>query len=230
MEPAADEYADFVEHPRFGKGPRFTGLNPPPFGENVNLHWQATTLQEVAAQYEAVLGKAWPYGEMNAESARGRRVPNTAIEADVSRQRPATVPVTHYFDLQRVCRDCGRPFIFFAAEQKHWYEELGFPLESDCVRCVDCRKKQQKIKRLRKRYEELLAMADRTAEQTVELAESCLMLIEDGVFSVKQTQRVRTLLNAIRADATSRCQSQITDLTERTKAIEAGSAGQSQHV
>ena len=52
----------------------------------------------------------------------------------MSRQSPAMVPVTHYYDVTRTCRDCDRPFIFFAQEQKHWYEQLGLPLEADCAR------------------------------------------------------------------------------------------------
>lgn len=93
------EFREFVTHPRYGQGPRFTGLNP----ENDNatgrvfLHWH---------------------------SPQGVRIPNTAIPADVSRQVPATIPVTHYFDAKRRCADCGRAFLFFAAEQKYWYEEL----------------------------------------------------------------------------------------------------------
>jgi hypothetical protein len=53
---------------------------------------------------------------------------STAVAADVSRQIFTTMPVTHYFDVKRVCRGCQRPFLFFADEQKHWYEELGFSI------------------------------------------------------------------------------------------------------
>ena len=41
--------------------------------------------------------------------------------------------MTHYFDAKRVCRKCERPFLFFAEEQKYWYEDLRFPLEADCL-------------------------------------------------------------------------------------------------
>src|SRR5690554_738010 len=101
-------YDSYVEHPRYGRKPRITGLNPVNDYRRVFLHWH---------------------------SGDDCRIPNTAVEADLSRQSPAAVPVTHYFDVKRACRDCGRPFIFYALEQKHWYEELGFCLEADCVRC-----------------------------------------------------------------------------------------------
>ena len=101
------EYRDFVVHPRYGQGPRITGLNPETdHAARVFLHWH---------------------------SPQWSRIPNTAILADLSRQSTATVPVTHYFEVKRRCRDCGKPLIFFAVEQQYWYEELGFGLDSDCV-------------------------------------------------------------------------------------------------
>jgi hypothetical protein len=166
------KYANYVEHPRFGRYPQITGLNPEsdlttgqPF-----LHWNATD-----------------------------RIANTAIPADLSRQSPATVPVTHYFDVKRQCRDCDRPFIFFAQEQKHWYEDLGLPLEADCVRCVECRKHQRGIALKRERYEELFHVPERTPAEDLEMAECCLSLIEEGIFHRRQMQRIRELLKRIDA-------------------------------
>jgi hypothetical protein len=144
------------------------------------------------------------------------RIPNTAIPADLSRQMPATVPVTHYFDAKRQCVDCGKPFIFFAAEQKYWYEELGFPLESDCVRCVVCRKKQQGLELKRDRYEELFHVEARTVEQNLEMAECALSLAEVGVFGKRQLERVRATLKKVPSGA------KLQALWERVHALEAG--------
>lgn len=95
-------YANFVKHPRYGRQPRFTGLNPQTnFDSHTFLHWH---------------------------SPQSCRIDNTAIVADLDKQVAATVPVTHYYDVERQCRDCNQMFIFFAAEQKYWYEELQFPL------------------------------------------------------------------------------------------------------
>lgn len=161
------EFDDYVEHPRFGRGPRFTGLNP---------------------ETDLMTGK--PSLHWNAEA----RIPNTAVEADLSRQSRATVPVTHYYDVKRQCRDCGRRFIFFALEQKHWYEELGLPLEADCVRCAPCRTRQHGIAAKRARYE-LFHVKARTADENLEMAECSLSLIEAGEFHPRHTHRVRELLN-----------------------------------
>jgi hypothetical protein len=168
---AEDKYDSYVEHPRYGRRPRYTGLNPQTdFGGGTFLHWH---------------------------SSGSCRIPNTAIPADPLRQSPATVSVTHYFDVERECRDCRRMFIFFAAEQQHWYEELQFGLDSDCVRCPPCRKKRQESTELREQYESLLHQPNRDERQTLTMAECCLKLIESGDFTTNQCQRVRALINCV---------------------------------
>jgi len=125
MKKQSDIFAEFVDHPRYGRRPRITGLNPHPNDTRVTLHWNAKTHQEVVSQYEAVIGK-WPHGNLGLRTDRTKRIPNTAVLADLTKQSKATFPVTHYFDLERICLKCSRPFIFFAAEQKHWYETLTY--------------------------------------------------------------------------------------------------------
>ena len=188
------DYQEFVTHPRYGQGPRITGLNPDTDDDDGTvLHWH---------------------------SPRESRIPNTAIAADRSRQSPATIPVTHYFDVRRSCRDCGKPFIFFAAEQKHWYEELGFPLESDCVRCVVCRKTQQGLDRARNRYEELFHVANRTAGQDLELADCGLLLVESGVFHQRQLQHMRAILKRVSPGLDDTLAKKLTRLWQRLRALE----------
>jgi Probable zinc-ribbon domain len=220
MTRTSDKYATFVDHPRYGQGPNITGLNPSPRDRTVNLHWNALVRDEIAAVWEAATGEQYPYGRLVVYSDRRRRIPNTAIAADLSRQVLATVPVTHYFDMECKCRDCGRQFIFFAKEQKHWYEDLGFSLNSDCVRCVECRKQQQGLGQERERYEMLCHVPERTVEQCLQMAESCLSLIESDVFSKKQVERVRMLLNAVPDDADVRKHRCFGDIIKRLHAIE----------
>lgn len=173
MNPNADKYAEFVEHPRYGCGPRLTGCDPSD-GKNVFFHWH---------------------------SGPECRIPNTAIAADTSKQVEPTVAVTHYFDVIRTCRDCSRKFLFFAEEQKYWYETLGFGLDSDCVRCVECRKSEQQIARWRERYDMLLKQTARTESETLELIDSALSLIEVEVFGKRTLERTRALLNSFAGDA-----------------------------
>lgn len=126
---------------------------------------------------------------------RGRFIPGTAVLADLTRQAPATLAWTHYWDEARTCLDCSCRFLFFAAEQKYWYEELGFGLDADCVRCVACRKREHGLGKARQRYEELFHREHRAEAESVEMAECCLALIEASLFSKRQTERVRVLLN-----------------------------------
>ena len=163
--PDISKYSDFVEHPRYGRGPRFTMLEPK---GDVYLGWHI----------------------------KGR-IPKTAIKADVSKQRDATLHVTHYYDQERRCCECNRNFIFFAAEQKHWYEELQFGLDSDCVRCAPCRKAQQGLQRTRFRYENLFHVLERSPDQCAQMIECSLELIENQIFTPKHLQKVRTLINKL---------------------------------
>jgi hypothetical protein len=169
--PIDDTYSGYVEHPRYGKKPRLTGLDVDSTADGtVYCHWH---------------------------SPAGVRVPNTAVVADVSRQAPATLPVTHYFDAKRVCRTCGQPFLFFAEEQKYWYEDLAFPLEADCLDCVPCRKDEQRLRAARQRYEALLSDTSRTDTETLELVECALLLVVSSVFSTKVVPKVRGLLKPL---------------------------------
>ena len=191
MKNQMDRYVHFVDHPRYGQRPCFTDLNPSPLDPDVSLHFNAIEPAELVARYESATGQKWPSSISGFHLSRGRRIEGTAIAADLDRQTQATVAVTHYFDLERECRDCGRPFIFFAMEQKRWYEELGFGLDSDCVRCVECRKRLQRIAGLRAIYENLFHVENKTADQCLEMAGACLSLMEAGVFTAKQSHRVR---------------------------------------
>jgi len=196
MKPRTAEYADFVEHPRYGKGPRFTGLDvaDSPDG-TVYCHWHSPT---------------------------GVRVPNTAVVADVARQASATLPVTHYFDTKRICRKCGRPFLFFAEEQKYWYEDLKFPLEADCLDCAPCRKDEQQIRVMRQKYDALLAETGRTESDTLELVGCALLLVEASVFSEKVLPKLRGLLKPLLLNPEGPSYTQAEALVSRINNVAAG--------
>lgn len=166
------DYSEYVEHPRYGRGPRFSGIRP----EDI------------------------PLGYRMKSYVSARTIGGTAVKADLEKQSFSCVPVLYYFDLERQCVDCGRPFIFFAEEQKHWYETLGFALDADCIRCIDCRNREHTIQRMRRRYEELLHRQNLSIEEQFEVVENALALIECGVFSTRLTERVRMILNRILAD------------------------------
>lgn len=166
-----DRYESYVEHPRFGREPRLTGLNiesshVDSSNTDVFVHWHPG------------------------------RIPNTAVPADVSKQVGATIQVTHYYDLDRTCRKCNRPFIFFAEEQKYWYEELKLPLEADAVNCVPCRRKIRELQALKARYQELYH-ADRSETATYEMVEAALVLVEEGIFQVTVLEKLKGMVRQV---------------------------------
>jgi hypothetical protein len=87
-------------------------------------------------------------------------------------------------------------FLFFAEEQKYWYEDLKFPLEADCLDCPPCRKDEQRLRAIRRKYDALLEKTARTQADTLELVESGLFLVESVVFSAKLLPKLRGLLKA----------------------------------
>ncbi len=164
-----DDYSNFVEHHRFGRAPRYTDLQLKPVSE------------------------CYALTVYHSEGA----IPGTAVRATPDRQR-AAVPVLYYFDLKRTCYECGRPFLFFAEEQKHWYETLELPLSANCVRCVVCRQARQELRRELARYEELVKRAPEwTPAELTELVELALELIETGEFSRKLIPKIRHWLNRL---------------------------------
>ena len=75
-----NDYDTFVDHPRYGRGPRITGLNPEPFADGVHLHWNSTTYKEIKAAYEKEFGHYPGYDtdSYGPSYLRARRIPHTA--------------------------------------------------------------------------------------------------------------------------------------------------------
>lgn len=183
------KYDNYVDHPRYGRHPLQTGLNPQKdFARGVHLHWHTS---------EDCL------------------VPNTAVKANTGQQVDAVFPVTHYFDVKRQCKDCGRMFLFFAREQKYWYESLRFTLNADCIRCVDCRKQEQFSASRRSQYETLLKNENRSDTDTLVLVACCLTLIERSEFGIRSLETARQLLNSVPKQSPLRQHASYRDLTIR---------------
>jgi hypothetical protein len=125
---------------------------------------------------------------------------------------------TMYFDILKTCVDCRRHFIFYAAEQKHWHEDLGFSTAADCVRCVNCRKLRQSDERSHADYQRLLSKERRSLEDISSFVTAALDLQRQG--KLKSFEKVRAILNAaIESHPDSQSQERIAALREQiTKA------------
>ena len=83
----------------------------------------------------------------------------SAQRADISRQNYSVCPRHWYVDATFSCQDCGNVFTFSASEQRFWYEDRHFWIDSLPTRCTACRKEQRTRLNLRKRYDALIATA-----------------------------------------------------------------------
>ena len=128
-------------------------------------------------------------------------------------------PITHYFDVKRRCDDCDRMFIFFAREQKHWYESLQFSINADCIRCTECRKQKQYTANRRSQYELLLKSDNRSDVDTLTLVDCCLTLIESSEFGGRSLQTARQLLNQIPQTSAVRNHATFRNLVARADAL-----------
>ncbi len=166
-----DKFADYVEHPRYGRRPRFTNLVPRVFADEKFV--------------------------IKARCGCDCRIDGTAIAADMGKQSGASYFIKYYFDEKKLCIDCNHPFIFFAQEQKHWFDVLGFSLNTEGRRCYDCRQIQNQLKRNSRRFAVLKHMENRNIDEMMEMADICLGQLEVGRFHPRQVQTVRMFLKKL---------------------------------
>ena len=161
---------NLVEHPRYGRKPRITGRD--------------------FRGHKLGLDPSWKYNPGDVTI-----IPNTGIPADTSKQHGYAIPIYVYYDVLKTCVDCRRPYIFYAEEQRYWFETLGFANDADCVRCVVCRKRHQAKDRVNSDYQRLLAKEKKTWEDYLDLCNAALDLHELGRF--KNLEKVRSFFNQI---------------------------------
>ncbi len=160
-----------VPHSRYGDKPRASGCD-----------------EAVAAAQK----------EWGGETFRGWVFPESAIPADNLKQNYTVSPRLYYVDMKKTCRDCGRYFIFFAEEQRHWYEDLGFFIDADCVRCPECRMADRTLRRRFKRYSQNIKKGDLDDDSLATLVGDAVFLWEHALLKKEET------LNRLRKMACSR--------------------------
>jgi len=88
----------------------------------------------------------------------------SAVRADPERQNCSICPRYWYVDTIFPCDRCDSKFTFSAAEQRIWYEEYGFWIDSLPKHCLACRRELRELKAARQEYdrgvEEALHSAD----------------------------------------------------------------------
>lgn len=105
----------------------------------------------------------------------------TALLAATDKQNFAIYPRKYYVDVLRSCRTCHRPFIFFAKEQRYWFETLHFFVDADCVHCPDCRRESRTVQRRLRRYSDIFAKSEPTRKELMFLVDDGTYLLAHGV-------------------------------------------------
>jgi hypothetical protein len=142
----------FVKHPRYGALPHTSGL---------------------AVPEEEIRESFWSL-------QRETMFPESVLAARPDEQNYGTFPRLYYVDVLRNCRSCGLRFIFFAKEQRYWFETLKFFVDADCVLCPDCRRESRSINRRVRRYSDLMKRKARTPDDLQTLVDDATYLFERG--------------------------------------------------
>jgi hypothetical protein len=77
----------------------------------------------------------------------------SAVRANAARQNCSICPRYWYVDTIFPCDRCASEFTFSAAEQRIWYEEYGFWIDSLPKHCLACRREFRELKALRQQYD-----------------------------------------------------------------------------
>ena len=131
-------------------------------------------------------GRAIPEAEIRSGFwALGNAVifPETVLLADTSKQNYAIYPRRYYVDILRDCRECERPFLFFAQEQRYWFEELQFFVDADCVHCSECRARQHDAKKQLARFSAAMKETNLSRKDLMTLIDDAADLLQAGVVS-----------------------------------------------
>lgn len=78
-----------------------------------------------------------------ANEAAGIAVNRANLAPSNSYSIPDYVQRGYYIDLEFNCKDCGRPELWTATQQKWWYEVAKGPAFSLAVRCRACRRRER---------------------------------------------------------------------------------------
>lgn len=97
----------------------------------------------------------------------------TAVRGNVEKQNYSVCPRYWYIDADFKCERCGQEFTWTAKEQKAWFEDYFFWVESRPRHCAKCRGEIRRLVELRKEYDATVAAArDRgTTDQKRQIVE-----------------------------------------------------------
>jgi len=117
----------------------------------------------------------------------------TAVLANVDLQDYCCFPRRIYVDLLKTCATCCRPFLFYANEQRFWFEVLRLPVDVDCVDCAPCRKQRHRVRACQARYASALHAPRLDAKDMKAFVDDTLFMFEQGL--LRDLARVGAIKN-----------------------------------
>ena len=85
----------------------------------------------------------------------------TAVRANTRVQKYSVCPRHWYVDATFRCQSCQESFVWTADEQRVWFEEYEFYVDSRPTRCVACRARRRELFSLKREYDRDVAAARR---------------------------------------------------------------------
>ncbi|NND68336.1 MAG: hypothetical protein HKN19_12180 [Halioglobus sp.] len=131
---------------------------------------------------------------------------SSAIRADTARQNCSICPRYWYVDAYILCARCRSEFCFSAQEQRAWFEEHGFWIDSFARHCLGCRADLRSLKTIRKKYDALVreTMRGKDISAKRELADIIDQLYElGGTLPPRINENRRKLALVLEQDADS---------------------------
>ena len=115
----------------------------------------------------------------------------SAIRADISRQDYSVYPRCWYMDAEVKCDRCEKSFVFSADEQRFWYEDARFYVDSFPRQCKACRRELRELKSLRQEYDRDITavLADRSNLSKKQRLVDIVKTLESG--GVRLPEKVR---------------------------------------
>jgi hypothetical protein len=83
----------------------------------------------------------------------------SAVRGNPEKQNYSVCPRYWYIDADFVCKSCRKDFTWTAAEQKAWFEEYYFWIDSSPLHCKTCSAERRRLATLRTEYDSLVAVA-----------------------------------------------------------------------
>ncbi|MFM2243794.1 MAG: hypothetical protein RLZ97_2650 [Verrucomicrobiota bacterium] len=83
----------------------------------------------------------------------------SAVRGNPEKQNYSVCPRYWYIDADFVCKGCRRNFTWTAAEQKAWFEDYFFWIDSSPRHCKTCSADRKQLTALRAEYDSIVAKA-----------------------------------------------------------------------